>query len=87
VLWNRGLQTDREVLANRPDIIVGNTKDRTCLLTDVATPSERNVIKRRLNGIKTQKSKQAYKNSANVEYEKLCYNGDHWIHRAVLVKV
>jgi hypothetical protein len=27
---------DREVLANRPDIIVKNKKDKTCLLIDVA---------------------------------------------------
>jgi hypothetical protein len=30
---------DREVLANRPDIIVKN-KDKTCLLIDVAIPSD-----------------------------------------------
>jgi hypothetical protein len=26
VLWNQGVQTDREVLANRPDIIIKNKK-------------------------------------------------------------
>jgi hypothetical protein len=31
VLWNQGIQTDREVLANRPDIIIKNKKDKTCL--------------------------------------------------------
>jgi hypothetical protein len=30
VLWNHGIQTDREVLANRPDIIIKNKKDKTC---------------------------------------------------------
>jgi hypothetical protein len=29
VLWNQGIQTDREVLANRPDIIIKNKKDKT----------------------------------------------------------
>jgi hypothetical protein len=29
VLWNQEVQTDREVLANRPDKIVKNKKDRT----------------------------------------------------------
>jgi hypothetical protein len=38
VLWNQGVQTDREVLANRPDIIVKNKKERTCLLIDVVIP-------------------------------------------------
>jgi hypothetical protein len=31
VLWNQGIQTDREVLANRPDIIIKNKKDKTYL--------------------------------------------------------
>jgi hypothetical protein len=39
----KGIQMVREVLANRPDIIVKN-KDKTCLLIDVAIPSGKNVI-------------------------------------------
>jgi hypothetical protein len=31
VLWNQGMQRDGEVLVNRPDIIIKNKKDRTCL--------------------------------------------------------
>jgi Holliday junction resolvase len=46
VLWNQGIQTDREVLANRPDIIVKNKKDITCLLIEVAIPSDRTVIQK-----------------------------------------
>jgi hypothetical protein len=45
VLLNQGVQTDREVLANRPDTIVTN-KDRICLLTDVAITSVRYVIQK-----------------------------------------
>jgi hypothetical protein len=33
-------------LANRPDIIVKNEKDKTCLLIDVAIPSDKNVIQK-----------------------------------------
>jgi hypothetical protein len=44
VLWNQGIQTDRDVLANRPNIIIKNKKDKICLLIGVATPSDRNVI-------------------------------------------
>jgi hypothetical protein len=44
VLWNQGVQTDKEVLSNKPDIIIKNLKDNICLLTDVAMPSDRNVI-------------------------------------------
>jgi hypothetical protein len=32
VLWNQGIQTDREVLTNRPDIIVKNKKDKNLLI-------------------------------------------------------
>jgi hypothetical protein len=45
VLWNQGVQTDREDLTNRPDIAV-KKKDRTCLLIDIAIPSDRNVIQK-----------------------------------------
>jgi hypothetical protein len=43
-LCNKGVQTDREVLAKRPDIIIKNNTDKMCLLADVAIPSDRNVI-------------------------------------------
>jgi hypothetical protein len=45
VLWNQGIQSDREVLANRPDII-RNKEDKISLLIDVAIPSDRNVIQK-----------------------------------------
>jgi hypothetical protein len=48
VLWNRGIQTDREVSVNRPDIIVKNKKDKTCLLIDVTIPSDKNVMQKKL---------------------------------------
>jgi hypothetical protein len=47
---------DREVLANRPDIIIKNMKDKVYLLIDVAIPSDRNVIQ------KESKKKLKYKN-------------------------
>jgi hypothetical protein len=56
VLWNQGVQTDREVLANRPDIIVKYKEARTCLLSDVAMPSDRNAIQ------KEAEKKLKYKN-------------------------
>ena len=37
--------TQREVTANRPDIIIKNKKERTCTLLDVAIPADRNVQK------------------------------------------
>jgi len=38
VLWNQTINTDREVTANRPDIIIKNKKEKTCTLIDVAIP-------------------------------------------------
>jgi hypothetical protein len=43
------VQTDGEVLVNSPDMTVTNKEDRTCLLIDVANPSDRNAIERRLS--------------------------------------
>ena len=35
-----------KVTANRPDIIIKNKKDKTCTLTDVAIPADRNVVQK-----------------------------------------
>jgi len=51
-------QTDREVTANRPDIIIKNKKEKTCTLIDVAIPADRNVVQ-----------KEAEK---KLKYESLC---------------
>jgi hypothetical protein len=56
VLWNQGVQTDREVLASRPDVIIKNKKDKICILIDVAIPSDTNVIQ------KESEKKLKYKN-------------------------
>jgi hypothetical protein len=56
VLWNQGVQTDREVLANRPNIIIKNMRDKIFLLIDVAIPSDRNVMQ------KESENKLKYKN-------------------------
>jgi hypothetical protein len=50
VLWNQGVPrdcvTDREVTANKPDIIIKNKKEKTCILIDVAVPADRNVTQK-----------------------------------------
>jgi hypothetical protein len=46
VLWNQVLHTDREVTANRSDIIIKNKKEKTCKLIDVAIPPDRNVVQK-----------------------------------------
>jgi hypothetical protein len=44
VLWNQSVHPDREVTANRPDIIIQNKKEKTCTLIDIAIPAEKNVM-------------------------------------------
>jgi hypothetical protein len=40
------LQTDREVTASRPDMIIKHEKEKTCILIDVAIPADRNVTQK-----------------------------------------
>jgi hypothetical protein len=80
VMWNQGVQTDREVLANRPDIIIKNKKDTIFLRKDVAIPSDRNVIQKESEK-KLKYKNFKYRNSANVEHEMFCHTGNHWSHR------
>jgi hypothetical protein len=46
VLWNKELRTDKEVMSNRPDIIIKNNKNKTCILEDVAILAARMSRKR-----------------------------------------
>ena len=43
ILWDMPIQTDKEIKANRPDIVVKNKKEKTCLLIDMSIPTERNT--------------------------------------------
>jgi hypothetical protein len=45
ILWNQQVQTDRTIPNNKPDIMIRDNENRTCLLIDVAIPEDRNVIK------------------------------------------
>jgi hypothetical protein len=56
VLWNQGVQTEKEVLANRTDILIKNKEDKICLLIYVEIPSDMNVIQ------KESEKKLRYKN-------------------------
>jgi hypothetical protein len=46
VLWNQAEHTDREVTANRPDIIIKNKKEKTCTLIYVAILADRSVVQK-----------------------------------------
>ncbi|XP_071795627.1 uncharacterized protein [Asterias amurensis] len=43
ILWDMPIHTDKEIKANRPDIIIKDKKDQRCILIDVSIPSERNT--------------------------------------------
>ena len=50
VLWNQAVYTDREVTANRPDIIIKIKEEKTCTLIDVEIPADRNVVQKKAEG-------------------------------------
>jgi hypothetical protein len=61
VQWNQRVKADRDVLANKPGIIIKNKKDKTRLLIDVAIPSDRNVKQKEIE------KKLKYKNLSESE--------------------
>ena len=42
---NQQVQTDRTIPNNKPDIIIRDTEQRTCMLIDAANSGDKNVIK------------------------------------------
>jgi len=44
VLWNQQIQPDRTIPNNKPDIIIRDNENGTCMLIDVAISGDRNVI-------------------------------------------
>ena len=43
ILWNMPIQTDREIKANGPEIIINNKQEKSCLLIDMSNPTEKNI--------------------------------------------
>jgi hypothetical protein len=77
-LRDQGVQTDREVLAKRSDIIIKYKEERICLLIDVVLSSDRNVIEKEAeNKLKCKSLK--FRNSAKFN-EMLCYPCNQWGH-------
>jgi hypothetical protein len=58
ILWNQQVQTDRTIPNNRPDIIIRDNEQRTCMLIDVAISGDRNVIKKEAEKILNIKTLQ-----------------------------
>jgi len=45
ILWNQQIQTDRTIPNNKPNIIICDNENGTCMLIDAAISGDRNVIK------------------------------------------
>ncbi len=43
ILWDMPIHTDREIKANKPDIVIKDRKDKRCMLIDMALSPERNI--------------------------------------------
>ena len=79
VWWNQAAHTDRDVTANRSDIIIKNKKEKTSILIDVAIPAERNIVQN--SGEKTKVQDFMNRDTTNVEHKIYDYTGSNWNHR------
>ena len=50
-LWDFSIQTDKEIRANRPDIILVDKREQIVLFIDVTIPNNHNIIEKRLEKI------------------------------------
>jgi hypothetical protein len=44
ILWDMSIQIDKQIKANKPDIVIRNKTAKECILIDMAIPSERNIF-------------------------------------------
>ena len=78
MLWNREVLTDRGVTANKPEIIIKNKNEETCILIDVAIPTDRHIMKKEAEKKRTKMQESMYRNATNVEYEMCDDTSKHW---------
>jgi 3-deoxy-D-manno-octulosonic acid (KDO) 8-phosphate synthase len=45
-MWNKQVRTDRTIANNKRDVVIRDNGKRTCILIDVATSADSNVIKK-----------------------------------------
>jgi hypothetical protein len=65
VLWNQEVHTDKEVMANRPGIVVKDREDKTRVLMGVAVPADRNITAKGSRE-ETKVEEFMYRDTANV---------------------
>jgi len=79
VLWNQALHTDREVTANRPDIIIKN-KRRENMHTDGCGNSRRQKCCAKGSGKEVKIQEFMYRDTTDVEPEMYDYTSNNWSH-------
>ena len=65
ILWDMPIHTDKTIAANRPDIVLKNKKDKTCLLIDMTIPLDTNT------SVKTTEKLNKCKD-LEIEVERMC---------------
>ena len=79
VMWNQAVHTDREVAANRPDIIIKN-KERENLRCDRRGNNRRQKCCAKGSGKEVKIQEFMYKDTTNVETEMYDYTSNNWSH-------
>ena len=51
ILWDMPIITDKEIKANRPDIVIKEKPTNMCMLIDMAVPSDRNIAAKEVEKI------------------------------------
>ena len=75
------MRTDRTVSNNKPDIIILDNKQGTCMSIDAAIPGDRNVIKKEAEGILKYKDRIIETQRMwNVAASDTGSNRGHWNH-------
>ena len=77
VLWNQAVHTDREVTANRLDIIIKNKKEKTCTLIDVAIPAKQKCCAKG-SGKEVEIQEFMCRDTTSVEPEMYDYTSNNW---------
>jgi hypothetical protein len=78
LFWNQEVHTDREVMANRPDIIIKKQKKEKCTMTDASILDDRNAIQKKAeNKIKIQ-GFMLRDITTKVEHEMYDNTGSNW---------
>ena len=55
ILWDFPIQTDRTILANRPDIVVKDHQNKICHMIDVTVPIDKNICKKKVEKLSKYK--------------------------------